>query len=204
MSEKKSSKKKRNWAFVLYPESMPSDWKDILQKSGLQAVVSPLHDRDMNDTGEPKKPHYHVIVVYPGPTSYNVVSSLTASLNATIPQALESVRGYYRYLSHKDNPEKAQYDEKDIQTVNGFDISNYIELSKSEVNTIKKELQQLIRHKGFTEYCVFMDYLLDNDLSNEYDIASTHTYFFEKYLSSRRHFGNKSTSPKSEADDFFD
>lgn len=40
--------KKRNWAFVLYPESAPADWREQLQKTGLQCAISPLHDKDMN------------------------------------------------------------------------------------------------------------------------------------------------------------
>ena len=103
--------KKRNWAFVLYPESAPADWREQLQKTGLQCAISPLHDKDMNPDNTPKKPHYHVILTYSGPTSYNVVKALTDGFNQPIPQALEQVRGYYRYLTHKDNPEKAQYDE---------------------------------------------------------------------------------------------
>lgn len=185
MSEKKSTKK-RNWAFVLYPESAPENWRDLIQQSGLQAVVSPLHDKDLNDTGEPKKAHYHVILIYSGPTSYNVVSAFTTSLNATVPKALESVRGYYRYLTHKDNPEKVQYADDDIFAINGFDIADFVELTKSEVNAKKKELQMLIRKEEFYEYSDFMDFLLDNDMSSEYDIASNHTYFFDKYIASRR------------------
>lgn len=179
--------KKRNWAFVLYPESVPDNWKEILQATGLQCAVSPLHDKDLNSDNSPKKAHWHIIACYSGPTSFNVVKGLTDSLNAPIPQALEQVRGYYRYLTHKDNPEKAQYDDKDIQTINGFNISDFVELSKSEVMTIKKNLQQLIRERNFLEYSDFMDYLLDaDDLSLEYEVASNNTYFFEKYLCSRR------------------
>ena len=157
-----------------------------LQLTGLQCAVSPLHDIDINPTGEPKKAHYHIILCYSGPTSYNVVKQLTDSLNQPIPQALEQVRGYYRYLTHKDNPEKAQYDDNDIKTINGFNIADYVELSKSEVNEIKTKLQQLIRDLNLLEYCDFMDYLLDNELKLEYDVASCNTYFFEKYISSRR------------------
>lgn len=182
----KNNVKKRNWAFVLYPESAPADWMQRLQLTGLQCAVSPLHDCDLNPTGEPKKAHYHIILCYSGPTSYNVVKQLTDSLNQPIPQSLEQVRGYYRYLTHKDNPEKAQYDENDIQTINGFNIADYVELSKSEVNEIKTKLQQLIRDLNLLEYCDFMDYLLDNELKLEYDVASCNTYFFEKYISSRR------------------
>lgn len=192
MNKKKSTNnckinvKKRNWAFVLYPESAPADWFQRLQLTGLQCAVSPLHDCDINPTGEPKKAHYHIILCYSGPTSFNVVKQLTDSLNQPIPQALEQVRGYYRYLTHKDNPEKAQYDDNDIKTINGFNISDYVELTKSEVIEVKKSLQQLIIHLDLFEYSDFMDYLLENDLSLEYDVASSNTYFFEKYISSRR------------------
>lgn len=86
--------KKRNWVFLVYPDSAPSDWVSVLQSTGLSCAISPLHDRDVNPTGEPKKPHYHVIACYSGPTSYNVVKSLTDGLNAPIPQPLEQVRGY--------------------------------------------------------------------------------------------------------------
>ena len=93
----------------------------------------------------PKKAHYHVILTYSGPTSYNVVKALTDGFNQPIPQALEQVRGYYRYLTHKDNPEKAQYDERDIKTINGFNIADFSELTRSEITQIKKTLQALIR-----------------------------------------------------------
>lgn len=179
--------KKRNWAFVLYPESAPQDWKEQLQLSGLAGAISPLHDKDTNPTGEPKKPHYHVIVVYSGPTSFNVVKGLTDKLNQPIPQPLEQVRGYYRYLTHKDNPEKYQYNEQDIQTINGFDISEFIEITKSEILAIKAKLQTLIREKDFQEYADFLDYLQDFGDKTDYDIASSHTIFFNTYLKSRRY-----------------
>ena len=73
--------KKRNWAFVVYPESAPSDWIEQLQLSGAQFAISPLHDKDLNATGEPKKAHWHVIVVYGSPQRSNV-KSLTERLNA--------------------------------------------------------------------------------------------------------------------------
>ena len=85
--------KKRNWAMVLYPESAPEDWRDQLRKTGLQCAVSPLHDKDTNADGEPKKPHYHVILVYGSPTTYRNVEGLTKRLNQPIPQPLEQVRG---------------------------------------------------------------------------------------------------------------
>lgn len=184
--EKSSLLKKRNWTFVLYPESAPRDWKEILQKSGIMAAVSPLHDRDLNPTGEAKKAHYHVILVYPGPTTYNAVEKFTKSLNATIPQVLEAVKGMWRYFTHKDNPEKAQYDEADIFTVNGFNIADLCELTRSEVNELKLMICKLIREVDIIEYADLVDFLTDNGMLAEYDVAVNHTLFFHTYITSRR------------------
>lgn len=181
--------KKRNWAFVLYPDSAPKDWVEQLRATGLPCAISPLHDRDLNPTQEPKKPHYHVILTYAGPTSYNVVKALTnGKLGQTIPQALEQVEGYYRYLTHQDNPEKAQYSKADIQHLNGFDIRNFVELTKSEVVRIKREIQVFIRDNEIYEYADLMDLLLDagEAMADHYEVASNNTVFFDRYLSSRR------------------
>lgn len=182
----KHDTKKRNWTFVLYPESAPPDWKEQIKISGLLAAISPLHDKDVNPTGEPKKPHYHLLLVYSGPTTYSSVAKFTASLNATIPQPLESVRGMYRYFSHKDNPEKYQYDEAEIQTINGFNIADLVELTRSEVNAIKMQILSIIRTIGFTEYADLIDFLIDNDMLAEYDVAVNNTFFFNSYIASRR------------------
>lgn len=200
MSEKKSRNiKKRNWAFVLYPESAPEDWRERLQLTGLPCVVSPLHDKDLDPTGEPKKPHYHIILVYSGPTAFSVVSSLTASLNQPIPQPLESVKGYYRYLTHKDNPDKYQYSEQDISVINGFDISDYMELTRSELNEIIRRMQLLCRAMNIVEYSDLLDYLLDNQLLAEHDVVSSHTLLFNSYLRSRRH--KLHICPKNDGED---
>jgi len=187
MAEKKANDKKRNWGLICYPESLPTDWEKLLQDTGLQCAISPLHDKDLEPTGEVKKAHYHVILTYSGPTSFNCVNKICESLNCPIPKPLEQIRGYYRYFTHKDNPEKYQYDEKEIKTINGFNITDFVELTKSEVANIKKKLQRLILEMAFTEYSDFMDYLLEDDIVDNYDVACNNTYFFDRYISSKRH-----------------
>lgn len=179
--------KKRNWAFVLYPESAPTDWQEQLQKTGLPCAISPLHDRDVNATGEPKKPHYHVMVFYQGPTSYNVVKRLTDGLNQPIPQVVEQVRGYYRYLTHMDNPEKAQYSPSGITTLNGFDIGDYVDMTKSEVTKALRALMEYIQDNDLMEYADLMDMTMCEGVPPEwFDVAASHTLFFTGYLKSRR------------------
>lgn len=178
--------KKRYWAFCAYPESLPPDWKDQLVQTGLPCAISPLHDRDVNPTGEVKKAHYHVILCYNGPTALSVVEKLTQQLGQPNPQAIENVKGYYRYLTHKDNPEKAQYEDKDIETLNGFNVADYSELTRSEVLEVKLKIVEIIRTGRITEYCDLMDLLFDSGMMLEWEVASSHTFFFEKYIASLR------------------
>ena len=186
----KKDVKKRNWWFVLYPESAPPDWRDRLRATGLPIAISPLHDKDVYDDGEqagqPKKPHHHVILAYPGPTTYSVVCKLVqGELGQPSPQPLEAIRGGYRYLSHADNPEKYQYDAKDIETLNGFNILDYVDMTAAEAVAMNKELVSLIMELGFADYCDFIEYLLFNGTDVQYEYAISHTMFFTAYLKSR-------------------
>lgn len=183
--------KKRNWAFVLYPESAPSNWREQLEKAGLKCAISPLHDKDVYEDGEkkglPKKAHYHVILCYDGPQTYNAVKTLTERLRQTVPQPLESVRGYYRYFTHDDHPDKYQYEKADIVSLNGFNYRDFVELTKTEVNKIIREIQGFILDNDIMEYSDLLDILRDgDDLDDWYDVAISHTLLLTAYLRSRR------------------
>ena len=178
--------KNRNWTFLVYPDSAPADWFNQLQETGLPFAVSPLHDKDNNPTGEQKKPHFHVLVCFPGPTTFLQVSKLCSSLNSPIPKKVLSIIGIYRYFTHKDNPEKYQYNEEEIKVANGFDIKEYNALTTSQTLLIMKTIQKLIQDKKIYEYSDLMDLLLKEDTVDFYQIASSHTLFFDRYLSSRR------------------
>lgn len=179
--------KKRYWTFVLYPDSAPVDWLDILISTGLPISISPFHDKDINPDKTPKKPHYHILLCYAGPTTYENVCKLTKDvLKQTIPQPCDCVRGLYRYFTHKDNPEKFQYNESDIMNLNSFYVSDFIDFTKTEVLELKKRVQNLIYLQDITEYSDLCDYLLDNDMPDEYEICVNNTLFFNTYISSRR------------------
>lgn len=175
---------------VLYPESAPTDWKDILQQKGLQCAISPLHDKDLNADDTPKKSHYHVILCFEGPTTYNVVNSICEELNQPIPKPLDSIRGYYRYFTHKDNPEKYQYDEFLITTINGFDISNYADLTSSEVLSYLKRIVQIVRDNDIKEFSQLIDFVTENEDflgRNFLDICTNKYCYLNTYITSYRH-----------------
>lgn len=186
-----NKEKKSKWACVIYPDSMPDDWLDILRQSGLRIAISPLHDKDIDPTGMPKKPHYHIIIVYNGPTTFNAVRNFVDKLNAPSPIPLEAVRGYYRYLTHLDNPEKHQYDPSDIQTLNGFNIADYMELTQAEIMEVIRKVSSFIFDNGITEYADLILTVMHLDSNLEFDqwfnVISSHTIYFTSLLRSLRH-----------------
>lgn len=182
--------KARQWAFVAYPESVAEDWLDQLKLSGLKCAISPLHDKDTHTdpaVEDNKKPHWHVIVCWDGPTTYAVALGLTQRIKATIPVKLESVRGYYRYFTHADDPDKYQYDAAEIQHVGGFSIADYVELTRGERQQLMQEVQNFIRDKDIVEYAELLDILLDNEMFDRWDVAANNTLMFRAYITSRRH-----------------
>lgn len=177
--------KKRNWSFIAYPESLPSDWLDILCSTGLPFAISPLHDKDLDKDGNVKKAHYHVILCYDGPTTYNNVCKLVIdTLNQPRPQIVESVKGYVRYFTHIDEVDKVTYNEEDVKFFNGFDDLDIT--FNGETFSYLKQIQIIIRDNGFVEYSDLMNYLLeyDNDL---WKVACSNTVFLNTYLTSLRH-----------------
>lgn len=180
-------KKKRYWACILYPDSLPDGWQDMLMQTGLSCAISPLHDSDVNADGSPKKNHFHALFCYAGPTSFNsVVVIARGMLHGTLPIPIESPRGYYRYFCHLDSPNKAQYDPKDITHFNGFNQSDLLDMTKSEVIECKKKLQRLIIENEIFEYSEFCDYVMLNESDDMYDVATSHTLFFNAYIRSKR------------------
>lgn len=40
--------KARYFTFLLYPESIPADWRMRLESIGVPIAISPLHDKDLS------------------------------------------------------------------------------------------------------------------------------------------------------------
>ncbi|WP_225354628.1 Rep family protein, partial [Ligilactobacillus murinus] len=58
----KKDDRARTWTFIVYPESAPENWRDLLDEYHVPWVESPLHDKDINPDGTVKKAHWHVIL----------------------------------------------------------------------------------------------------------------------------------------------
>ena len=119
MSEKQN--RTRNWSTIVYPESATENWIMLLEEMKLPCFISPLHDKDINPTGEPKKAHYHVIFAFEGPKTKEQIQTIVTAIGGVGCEKVSSLRAYARYLIHLDNPTKAQYKAEDVLALGGLD-----------------------------------------------------------------------------------
>ncbi len=158
----KDTERYRNFATIVYPESAPADWKDIISSQCVPCFISPIHDKDINPTGEPKKAHYHVLYMFDGKKSKKQVEALFAEFGGVGCKIINSARGMARYFCHLDNPEKAQYQKEDVISLGGADYFSVIGTSAD-------------KNKSIDEMCDFCD---------KYNVNSF--YLLAKYASAHR------------------
>lgn len=159
MADKKTSTSRtRNFATVVYPESAPANWQEILAEQFVPSFISPLHDKDINPTGEPKKPHYHVITMYDSVKTTDQAKELFAKIGGVGCEVIQSIRGYSRYLCHLDNPEKAQYPQESVRSMCGADYSATIGLVTDKYKAISEMIDyckanDIFSYSDLLEYC---------------------------------------------------
>lgn len=192
MAGKKSSgnaeSRTRNWTFVVYPESAPENWRNILDDLHIEWVESPLHDKDLNGDGQPKKPHIHVGVFFAGNKTYEQVKEITDSLNCPIPQRCHSARALVRYMAHLDNPEKAQYSPSDIKGHGGVDVADMLRPASSERYTLISEMIAYVKNNNVVEFQDLIDYARENEFDTWFPLLCDNCAFVVgQYIKSQRH-----------------
>lgn len=186
MAEKNSSGKgrTRNFACVVYPESAPDDWQNILSEQFVPAFISPLHDKDLNPTGEPKKPHYHVLIMFDNVKTTEQAKELFTLIGGVGCEKVNSVRGYARYLCHLDNPEKVQYSIDDIVSFAGADYIGTIGTAADKAKSIREMIVYIEENdvNCFSDLCLYSSV----NRSDWFDtLINSGAYFIKEYIKSR-------------------
>lgn len=192
----KKPRRTRNWTFIVYPESAPKDWRSIIDEDHVQWIESPLHDKDTNPDGEKKKPHWHILVMYDGPKSYDQIKAMTDKLNSPIPKAVASARGLVRYMIHLDNPEKCQYLKSDIVGHCGADVESFFEMSASSRLEKLKDITAYILENHVTSFSALVQYAIMHDDDWFTIIADKNTLFLNKLIDSEWKLAHKENYEK--------
>ena len=177
----------RNWATVVYPESAKENWLETLQELKSPVFVSPLHDRDINPSGEKKKEHYHVLFTFEGKKSKEQIKEITDSIGAVGQEPINSLRGYVRYLCHLDNPEKVRYNESDVLCFGGADYSSIVGLATDRYKAFR-EMQSFVRENRIRSFADLADYA--SECRNDWYriLCDSGTIFMKEYIKSYTYF----------------
>lgn len=186
--EKKDTRA-RAFATVIYPESLPPDWLERLKGTMWKGFVSPLHDKDVNADGTPKKPHYHVLIMFDGNSKKNYDTQIKPIFEKCFEKGFAgreevmSTVGYARYLCHLDNPEKAQYSKQDVTSFGG---ANYITtIGCAEDNDrIQREILEFIETNDVMYFHKLVIWAMENN-DEWYQFLSKHCYFIREVMKSK-------------------
>lgn len=194
MTEKKSSGRgrTRNFATVVYPESAPENWQEILSEQFVPAFISPLHDKDINPTGEAKKPHWHVVIMFDSTKTTEQATEIFNKIGGVGCEKVNSIRGYARYLCHLDNPEKAQYSQESVRSLCGADYSGTIGLVTDKYKAIG-EMIDFCEENGIVSYSELLKYCRMERLDWFRVLCDNGTVVMKEYLKSKSWTENRDT-----------
>ncbi|MFZ2577073.1 MAG: replication protein, partial [Lactococcus hircilactis] len=180
--EKRSNK----WAFLIYKESAPDNYFNVLEELHVPFVLSPWHDEDIDKkTGQVKKSHKHGAFYFDSLKSYTQVSELVADKlhGPAHVEIIMSPKGMYDYFIHAENPEKTLYNIEDIESGCGFDLNKFLTENNPD---LLKQIYEVMRDSQLNEFSDFTDFVAEKHpdlLSFVFDKS----YFFKVYLDSKRY-----------------
>ena len=136
----------------------------VLAHRPVRAAVYIVHDKDKNDDGTDKEKHIHIMLCTYNAATLGQVRRWFPSNQNTLGQVLNDDEQMLRYLTHKDNPEKAQYSDEEVITFGegrepflraALSSGRSAETAENLINDILENVsvRELVRRYG-KEYCV--------------------------------------------------
>lgn len=149
-------KRYRNFATIVYPESMADNIWETLDSLHIPIYVSPLHDKDDN------KPHYHILFCFDGVKTLEQVKSLVDLIGGVGLEIVNSSRSYARYLCHIDSPDKHRYLEHDVRVFGG---ANYLDIISSPADKYIciSDMLDFIYESNVVDFFDFLLYTKENE-----------------------------------------
>lgn len=158
------SKSFRNFACIVYPESAPKNWRSILENFHVPAAVSPCHNHDFLESGDPEKPHFHVLVHFSGKKTPSSVCKMFLSFGGVGCEIVQDLTGYSQYLCHINvhDERKAKYNPEDVVCYAGFDYMKHAFILQ-DTDPIFEDMIRFIEDNSFLSFSQFLLYCLNHN-----------------------------------------
>ena len=168
------SVKSRCWVMLLYPDCLEHQavLDVVFEKFNCIGV---LHDRDVLETGELKKAHYHILFYFPSAVYSSHILSDLPQLEDRFLQPKSDIRIQTRYLLHLDSPSKYLYSKSDLL--------GHVDKFQKYLDKEQDENEKVLRILDVIEntYATTLTGLLKDICSNNlYSVYRRNSYTFNK------------------------
>ena len=142
------------------------------------------HDKDLNDDGEYKKPHYHFVLKLKNACTISALSK-----NSFIPENLiepikKSLNGALKYLIHFQLDDKYQYSAEEVQSNSIKLKEKFMKLVTEQISEVQKviTIQDYIEKKtSYVSWSELGKFAQENDF---WDAFRRNLTYFDKLLNS--------------------
>lgn len=192
-NKKKAGKRSKYWGTIIYPDNanLKQNYMELIKESRVPCIISPCHDKDTNEDGSPKKPHYHAVFAYSSLKSQEQFKEFVEAWGGVGAEIIQDMSAYVPYLWHEGETDKAQYNPDDCTILNGFEMKNFVKVRETKVF---QEITRIIDEFAFTHIDRLMDYLAAAAEAGENGITEEHfayvrknSYMWVNYLKAKSH-----------------
>lgn len=147
---------------MMYQDSFNPNFYNVLVETKEKAFYV-YHSKDILESGELKKPHYHVLVMFENSRSISTAEKIAKECGCANNkiEIIQKTYAYARYLCHLDQPDKYLYKINEVVNLNGADYKEFILSKVSKKNNkirVIKEISDFIRKNSIDFYSDFVDY----------------------------------------------
>lgn len=187
-----AAKRSKYFATIQYDDS--SDIEDIIryldEEAHISALISPLHDKDLLPTGEPKKSHRHIILVFDSLKTLDQAKEIVSFIGTVGCQMCNSFRGYARYLCHLDSPDKYLYDKDLVLTVGDLDYWEIIS-SSADLMRLHMDICDFCYSNKVFDYWYLVQFASFNAKCDWFKALQSQALFYRVFLRSLENMYSK-------------
>lgn len=172
--------KDRKFFLEMYIDSDNHDYKEVIEKAikDCDRYAYIVHDKDVNEDGEIKKPHVHMFVRY-----YYQRSRTSVAVDIGLPLNLVeyslSEKQSVRYELHADDINKHQYSIEEI--ISNYDISKFFAQGIEQDYMYSKAIFEFINCHPRCTFTDVVNYALSEDAKTTKCVMKN-AYFWRCYI----------------------
>lgn len=194
-----NKKRVRNYLGVIYEDDERFD-NQLFNLSQEKDAIWIKHDKDLDDEGNLKKPHYHFVVQLKNACTLSSMAK-RLEVNENMLEYVKNVNSSLKYLIHYKDDNKYNYDAKDIQ-------SNSEKLKRRFLDLVSKDTPETDKMVSIYEFIQSQTDYIDPNILFKYAVknniwdAYRRNYAIIKDLVNN-HNGKISTQRYHMHDDFY-